>query len=224
MLSVLTVILLLIVLAVLLVLFAAIDIVFEAKGSGLSIEHSVTVHWLVFSRLVSPAKEDDDIPVEVENANKFVSEQVTRQFQKPKKQKKIKKISFSEIVQLFKQLKAPVLRLLDGIIHAVRIPYAKVNIVFGFVDPAYTGMAYGYAWALTGYLACHSETLKIKLVPHFVDRRLDLDMSGKVRIRLYRFIPVILLFILDGNVLRFSWHFLRKSIMKRASKKPSVNL
>ncbi|WMW21886.1 DUF2953 domain-containing protein [Methanolobus mangrovi] len=223
MLSVLVVILLLIILAVLLVLFAAIDIVFEAKGSGTDIEHAVTVHWLLFSRLVSPKEDDDeDIPEEVKDAEKFVTEHVTKHFQKPKKEKKKKKtdMSFSEMVQAFRQLRSPVLRLLKGIIHSIRIPHAKVNVAFGFSDPAYTGMACGYVYALKGYLACHSENLVMQLEPDFVDSRLDLDMSGTVRVRLYRFISVILLFILNWEVLRFSWHFL----IKKDSKKSSVNL
>lgn len=225
MLSVLTVILLLIVLAFLLVLFAAIDVVFEAKGSGLSIEHTVTIHWLLFSKVVSPSKDgdEDDVPVEVENAEKFVTEKVTGYFQKPKKENKEKKsrdLSFSEIVSVFRQLRLPVVRLLEGLIRAVRIPYARINAVYGFPDPAYTGMACGYVYALMGYLACHSGNLKIELEPDFIENRLDLDMSGKVRIRLYRFVPVIMFFILDWNVLLFSWHLIRK----RASKKPSVNL
>ena len=117
MLSVLMVILLLIILAVLLVLFAAIDVVFEAKGSGTDIEHTVTVHWLIFSRLVSPTEEDDeDILEEVKDAEKFVTERVTKHFQKPKKEKKKKKtdMSFSEMIQAFRQLRSPVLAVTEG--------------------------------------------------------------------------------------------------------------
>lgn len=224
MLSILMVILLLIVLAVLLgllVLFTAIDIIFEAKGSGSDIEHSVTVHWLLFSKQVSPTKDDaDDVPDEIKDAEKFVTEKVTGQFQKPKKEKKSRDISFSEILQAFRKLRSPALRLLRGMVHAIRIPYAKVNMIFGFPDPAYTGMVCGYAHALKGYLACHSENLKMQLEPDFIDSRLDLDMKGAVRIRLYRFIIVILFFVLDRNVLRFSWQFL----IKRYSKRSSVNL
>ncbi len=225
MLSALMVILLLIVLAVLLVLlvlFTAIDIIFEAKGSGSDIEHSVTVHWLLFSKQVSPTKdgEDEDIHEEIKEAEKFVTEKVTGQFQKPKKEKKSRDLSFSEILQAFRQLKSPAIKLLQGMIHAIRIPYARVNMVFGFHDPAYTGIAYGYAHALKGYFACHSENLKMQLEPDFIDSRLDLDMKGAVRIRLYRFILVILFFVLDRNVLRFSWQFL----IKRYSKRSSVNL
>ncbi|SFM48041.1 DUF2953 domain-containing protein [Methanolobus profundi] len=230
MLSVLAGILLLIVLAVLLVLIVAIDIVFEAKGSGVSVEHSVTVHWLFFSRIVSPSEDDgsdDDIPEEFKEAEQFVTERVTAHFQGKGSEKKEKKkrtdMSYSEMLQAFRQLRSPVIRLLKGLIYAMRIPYANINVAYGFPDPAYTGMAYGYVHALKGYLARHSNNMDLQLVPDFQETRFDLDMSGTVRIRLYRFIPVILLFILNRNVLRFSWKLLMNKRAGR-SKGPSVNL
>ncbi|MEZ5334479.1 MAG: hypothetical protein R2741_04170 [Methanolobus sp.] len=72
MLSVLTVILLLIVFLVLLVLFAAIDIVFDVKGSGSDVDHSVTVKGCFFKQ-VSPSDEDEgeessDFPDELKDA------------------------------------------------------------------------------------------------------------------------------------------------------------
>ncbi|WP_342306318.1 DUF2953 domain-containing protein [Methanolobus sp. ZRKC5] len=239
MLSVLMVILLLIVLVVLvflLILFTAIDIVFEAQGSGSDIEHRVSVHWLLFSYCISPTddKENEfgskgdqyssisgvDVPEGKGLDKKTVKREVKGGKKEPSKSKKSKDISFSEILQAFRQLRSPAIRLLQGTIHAIRIPYARVNMVFGFPDPAYTGIACGYVHALKGYFACHSDNLKMQLEPDFIDSRLDFDMKGSVRIRLYRFILVILFFVLDRNVLRFSWQF----FINRYSKKSSVNL
>lgn len=233
MLSVLTVILLLIVIAVLLFLVAAIDIVFDAKGSGVSVEHRVTVHWLMFTRILSPSDDEDDrdnkddeIPEELKEAGRFVAESVGSHFQKPeaeikkKKNKKRTDMSYSDMLQAFRQLRSPVVRLLKGIICAMRIHYAKINVVYGFPDPAYTGVACGYACAVKGYLEYHFKNVDMQLEPDFVDSRIDLDMSGTIRLRLYRFIPVILLFILNWNVLRFAWRFL----MDKRSKRSSVNL
>jgi hypothetical protein len=230
MLSVLTVILLLIVFAVLLVLFAAIDVVFDVKGTTSSVQHSVVVHWLLFSKKVSPTDESDkdesnEIPEVIKDAEKVVTEKVTGYFEEEKKEKDKKKkksidISFSEILQAFRQLKSPVFRLLKGLIHAVKVPYARVNAVYGFPDPSYTGIVCGYSYAVMSYLACNFRNLSMQLEPDFVDSRFDLDMSGKIRIRPYRFVPVLLLFILNLNVLRFSWNF----FIKKKSKKTSVNL
>lgn len=239
MLAIFTVILLLIVFFFLLVLFAAIDIVFDVKGSSVSVDHSVTVHWLLFSRQVSPTDEDakeeaSDIPREIKDAEKFVTEKVTGYFEEEKvdkkernKKEKVKTkkdrsidMSFSEMLQAFRQLKSPVIRLMKGLVFAIRLPCANVKAVYGFPDPSYTGMACGYSHALMSYLSCHFRNLNLQLEPDFVGSRFEIDMSGKVRIRLYRFIPVILLFILNRNVLRFSWNFL----MKKKSKKSSVNL
>ncbi|MDY0385819.1 MAG: DUF2953 domain-containing protein [Methanolobus sp.] len=243
MLSALMVILLLLialaVLAVLLILFTAIDIVFEAQGSGSDIEHKVSVHWLLFSYCIHPtedkenefgSKEDQlssisrpDVPELKGLDKKTVKKEVKdgkEEEEEPSKSKRSKDMSFSEILQTFRQLRSPVLRLLQGMARAIRIPYARVNMVFGFSDPAYTGIAYGYAHALKGYFACHSENLKMQLEPDFIDSRLDLDVKGALRIRLYRFVLVILFFVLDRNVLRFSWQF----FIKRHSKRSSVNL
>ena len=240
MLSALMVILLLLialaVLAVLLILFTAIDIIFEAQGSGSDIEHKVSVHWLLFSYCISPTEDKEnefgskgdqyssisepDVPELKGLDKKTVSRKVKDGKEEPSKFKRSKDISFSEILEAFRQLRSPALRLLQGMAHAIRIPYARVNMIFGFHDPAYTGIAYGYAHALKGYFACHSKNLKMQLEPDFIDSRLDLDMKGAVRIRLYRFISVFLFFVLDRNVLRFSWQFL----IKRYSKRSSVNL
>ncbi len=232
MLSVLTVILLLLAITVLLVLFAAIDVVFEVKGSGISVEHNVAVHWLFFSRQVSPA-EDNEIheekghgdPEDVKDAEKFVTEKVTGYFETSKGKKRDKKkkrsvdMSFSEIIQAFRQLRSPVIRMLKGLIHAIKIPYARINAVYGFPDPAYTGVACGYSHALKGYLACNFENLKLQLEPDFTDSRMDLDISGKVSIRLYRLIAVVILFILNWSVIRFSWNF----FIKKKLKKPDID-
>ncbi|WP_340819688.1 DUF2953 domain-containing protein [Methanolobus sp. WCC4] len=223
---VLTVILLLIVIAVLLVLIAAIDIIFEAHGSSVYVEHKVTAHWLIFSRVISPSQDEDEtvdegIPDDVKEAERFVTERVTSYFQGTDEEVKKKKkmdMSFSEALQAFRQLRSPVVRLLKGIIFAMRVPYARINVTYGFPDPAYTGMVCGYACAVTGYLQTHPGNLDLQLEPDFMDSRLDVDMSGTVRIRLYRFIPVILMFILNRNVLRFSWKYLGSRRSKGGSK------
>jgi hypothetical protein len=235
MLSILALILLLIVFLILLVLVAAIDIVFDVKGSGVSVEHTVIVHWLLFSRQVSPELEDeindehsdDDFPEEFKDAEKYVTEKVKDHFQKSDRGKKVKgkkkrsiDMTYSEMIQTFRQLRVPVFRLVRGLIFAIKIPYAKVNAVYGFPDPSYTGVACGYSHALLSYLACHFENLKMNLEPDFVDSRIEFDMSGKLRIRLYRFVPVILKFILNMSVLRFSWSF----FIKKYYRKSSVNL
>jgi hypothetical protein len=188
----------------------------------------------MFSRQVNSSK-DEDLPSEaeeVEKNEKPVSEKVTGHFQgkkkiqgeKREKEKKTKKkaddISFSEILHAFRQLRSPLIRLVKDLVNAIKVPAAKGRVEFGFPDPAYTGMAYGYAHAVKGYLAARSEKLEIQLEPYFLDTKLDIDMSATVRIRLFRFVPVMIFFILNRNVLRFSWHFL----MKRRGRRSSVNL
>ncbi len=226
MLSVLTLVVFLVAIIVLLVLFAAIDVVFEAKGSGLSIEHSVKVHWLVFSRKVYPENGTYGSPDGNGYTEGPVNEQMKSHSEEAEKQKKNKKdkkkkkwsiyLSFSEMLQIFRQLRLPVIRLIRGLIYAIRVPAARINAVYGFGDPAYTGMVCGYTHALQGYLAPHSENMRVRMEPDFIDTRLDLDMSGTVRIRPYRFIPVIINFVLDRDVLRFSWKFLKKGLSKRS--------
>nr|WP_321496804.1 DUF2953 domain-containing protein [uncultured Methanolobus sp.] len=235
MLLALTVILLLIVCLVVLVLVAAIDIVFDVKGSGVSVEHTVFVHWLLFSRQVSPELEDsagnehsdDDFPKELKDAEKYVTEKVKSHFQESDSEKKEKgkkkrslDMSYSEMILAFRQLRVPVTRFIKGLICAVKVPYARVNAVYGFPDPSYTGIACGYSHALMAYLGCKFENLKMNLEPDFVNSRIEFDMSGKLRIRLYRFIPVFLKFVLNMSVLRFSWGI----FIKKYYRKSSVNL
>ncbi|WMW23959.1 DUF2953 domain-containing protein [Methanolobus sediminis] len=228
MLSILTVILLLIVFLVLLVLFAAIDVVFNVKGTGVSVEHTVVVHWLLFSRQVSPELEDevndghsdDDFPEEFKDAEKYVTEKVKGHFQESGEKEKKKKsidMTYSEMIRTFRQLRTPVIRFIKGLIYAIKIPYARVNAVYGFPDPSYTGIACGYSHALMAYLACNFENLRVNLEPDFVDSRIEFDMSGKFRIRLYRFIPVILRFVFNRSVLSFSWSFFIKKYYRKSS-------
>ncbi|MEZ5334480.1 MAG: hypothetical protein R2741_04175 [Methanolobus sp.] len=126
-------------------------------------------------------------------------------------------MSFSEMLDAFRQLREPVIRLLKGLIRAIKVPYAKIDAVYD-LRPVIYGIACGYSYAVMSYLHCHVKNLKMYLEPDFVESRLDLDVAGKIRIRPYRFIPVFLLFILNRNVLRFSWNF----IIKRSPKKTSV--
>ena len=235
MLSVITVILLLIVFLVLLVLVAAIDVVFDVKCSGVSVEHTVFVHWLLFSRQVSPElgdsagneHSDDDFPKELKDAEKYVTEKVKSHFQESDSENKEKgkkkrslDMTYSEMILAFRQLRLPVFKLLKGLVCAIKIPDARVNAVYGFPDPSYTGIACGYSHALMAYLGSNFENLKMSLEPDFVDSRIEFDMSGKLRIRLYRFIPVILKFVFDKSVLRFSWSI----FIKKYHRKSSVNL
>ncbi|SDF44383.1 Protein of unknown function [Methanolobus vulcani] len=230
MLSILTVILLLIVFLVLLVLFAAIDVVFDMKGSGVSVEHTVVVHWLLFSRQVSPEPEDevndehsnDDFPEEFKDAEKYVTEKVKGHFQESGEKEKTKKkksidMTYSEMIQTFRQLRAPVIRFIKGLVCAIKIPDARVNAVYGFPDPSYTGIACGYSHALMAYLKCNFKNLRMNLEPDFVESKIEFDMSGKLRIRLYRFIPVILKFVFNMSVLRFSWSFFIKKYYRKSS-------
>jgi hypothetical protein len=225
------VILLLIVFLVLLVLVAAIDIVFDVKGCGVSVEHTVIVHWLLFSRQVSPEQEDEDAEQdgdfsnEFKDAEKHITEKVKGHFQESGKKEKTKKkksldMTYSEMIQTFRQLKVPVVRFIKGLICAIKIPYARVNAVYGFADPSYTGIACGYSHALMAYLACNFENLKMNVEPDFVDSRIEFNMSGKLRIRLYRFIPVILKLVFNRAIVSFSWSF----FIKKYYRKSSVNL
>ncbi|WP_407355338.1 DUF2953 domain-containing protein [Methanolobus sp. WCC5] len=222
--AVIVLLLLFLLLLLLLVLFAAFDVFFRVKGSDNFLEHEIYVRWLMFSRQVNSSR-GYGLPAEEEEVGKNekpVSEKVTGDFQgkkkikgeKRKKEKKTKKkaddISFSDVLQAFRQLRSPLIRLVKGIVNAIKIPAAKARIGFGFPDPAYTGMAYGYAHAMKGYLASRSEKLEIQLEPYFLDTKLDIDMSATVRIRLFRFVPVMIFFILNRNVLHFSWYFLMK--------------
>jgi hypothetical protein len=226
MLSILTVILLLIVFLVLLVLVAAIDVVFDVKGSAVSVEHTVIIHWLLFSRQVSPEQEnkdsDNDFPDEFKDAEKYVTEKVKGHFQEAGKKEKVKKkksidMTYSEMIQTFRQLRVPVFRLLKGLVCAIKIPDARVNAVYGFPDPSYTGIACGYSHALMAYLKCNFKNLRMNLEPDFVESKIEFDMSGKLRVRLYRFIPVILKFVLNMSVLRFSWSFFIKKYYRKSS-------
>ncbi|MBP1907838.1 DUF2953 domain-containing protein [Methanolobus bombayensis] len=232
MLSILTFILLLIVFLVLLVLFAAIDVVFDIKGSGVSVEHSVIVHWLLFSRQVSPELENEDkykndsssdeFSNEVKDAENFVTEKVKGHFQESEKKKKEKKkksidMTYSEMIKAFRKLRNPIFLFIKGLICSVKIPDARINAVYGFPDPSYTGVACGYSHALIAFMASNFENLKMDLVPDFVDEKIEFDMSGKLRIRLYRFIPVILRFVFNRSVLSFSWGFFIKKYYRKSS-------
>ncbi|MDG6243115.1 MAG: DUF2953 domain-containing protein [Methanolobus sp.] len=240
MLSVQAVIVLLLVfllLLLMLVLFAAFDVMLRVKGSDKFPEHEIHVRWLIFSRQVISSTAED-LPaegVEVEKTGKIekiVSEKVTGYFKgkksksknKNKKEEKSKEetenISFSEILEIFRQLRSPLIRLVKGLVNAIKIKSLSGRIEFGFQDPAYTGMAYGYAHAVKGYLAYRSEKMEVQLEPYFMDSKLDLDVSATVSVRLFRFVPVMVFFILNRNVLRFSWQFL----IKKRSRRSSVNL
>lgn len=227
MLYVLMMITLLIAFIVLLVLFAAIDILFELESSGSSAEHNISIHWLLFSRQLSPAdkEEGDDKHRESKDEEKRLKEKLNSLSEKEKKGKDTKKkkspdMSLPEIFRAYRQLKSPAIRLIKGIIYAIRIPYARINAVYGFADPAYTGMACGYSYAAMSCLGSRFKNLSLRLEPDFTGIRLEYYMSGTIRIRLYRFIPAILLFVFNRNVLQFSWNF----FIKNKSKKSGVNL
>ncbi|WP_462272570.1 DUF2953 domain-containing protein [Methanohalophilus sp.] len=80
---------------------------------------------------------------------------------------------------------------------------------YGFDDPAYTGILFGFLHAALGIVKRSCPQCNYQIVPCFNNEILEIAVSGSFHIRLYRFIPGILRFISRKVVIRNLWISLR---------------
>jgi hypothetical protein len=107
-------------------------------------------------------------------------------------------------------LLSPVLRLVEDVLKAIHISEIKLNILYGLDNPADTGMASGYVYALRGYLNTQYERIRLYAEPTFTEEKMDMHMLADVSFRVVSLLPALVTFLLNRDVRRVSWALIRK--------------
>lgn len=205
------VILLIFTIIVLLFLFAAIDIFIDVIKEGPNIHHVLHVKWLFISHVLKDKERSGDESYEPNVAELDELDELDISRSNEDKGEKSSKFKWNvrESIAAFKMIIKPVVKLLEGILSCIDIHSFKCDLLFGFDDPANTGIAYGYIHALKGYLLHRCSKIELDVEPVFIEGRLDFIAVANIRIRIVNLIPVLFAFIFNRNVLRVSWAYLR---------------
>ena len=212
----------LLVILLLLVLFVSFHVLLELDKQGRKFQYRILIKWLFLSYSVKPEKfigrgkapKEEAIPKE-RPAEKPVETPVPvkeekREVKEEKKVKEPQRWTFSNVVNLIRLLAVPVIRLLEGILKTINIHKLKMNLWFGFDDPADTGMILGYLYALRGCLEYQYERVRLYAEPNFMELVLDFHVIGDVKFRIANLLPPLMKFVFSRNVLRASWALIRK--------------
>ncbi|WP_406660175.1 DUF2953 domain-containing protein [Methanolobus sp. ZRKC3] len=223
--------LILLLILILLILFAAIDIFIEVEKEGTRMQHLIRVKWLFISHVLKDDTSSKELS-STEASEKSVSEKESRvdpgsesEFESSsrKRYSDLRSV-IREGIAALKMLIKPVLKLLEGLVSVVHIHQLKCKLRFGFDDPAHTGIAYGYSHALKGYLFHKCRKAELDVEPVFIDEVMDILAIAHFRLRIASLIPVILGFILNRNVLRVSWAYIRNRSRNKKIRARTVNI
>ena len=237
---ILEIIILLLALLILLVLFVSFHVQLEADKTGKQGYYKVIIKWLFLSYTVNtrmmggpdePARGEiigENVPCKVREGaqpkawEKDLSEgkilgAESAEGQKPAdediiglEEEEEKKWTLRKMVNLARMLLSPVLRLVEDVLKAIHISEIKFNILYGFDNPADTGIASGYVYAFRGYLNTQYERIRLYAEPTFTQEKMDMHMLADVSFRVVSLLPALVTFLLNRDVRRVSWALIRK--------------
>ncbi|AFV24140.1 hypothetical protein Mpsy_1934 [Methanolobus psychrophilus R15] len=220
---ILEIIILLLALLILLVLFASFHVLLEADKTGKQAYYKVIIKWLFLSYTVNtrmiggpdePARGEiigENVPCKVrEGAQSTEDQKPADEDIMGLEEEEGKKWTFRKIVNLARMLLSPVLRLVEDVLKAIHISEIKFNILYGLDNPADTGMASGYVYALRGYLSTQYERIRLYAEPTFTEEKMDMHMLADVSFRVVSLLPALMTFLLNRDVRRVSWALIRK--------------
>ncbi len=237
---ILEIIILLLALLILLVLLVSFHVLLEADRTGKQASYKVMIKWLFLRYTINTGmKGGPDEPAGGEIIGKTVPCRVresapSRKWEKDVSEGKIlgawpteaqktadeeiiglkeegkKKWTFRKIVNLARMLLSPLLRLVEDVLKAIHIAEIKCNILYGFDNPADTGIASGYVYAVRGYLNTQYERVRLYAEPTFTEEKMDMHMLADVSFRIVNLLPALVTFIMNRDVRRISWALIRK--------------
>lgn len=121
-----------------------------------------------------------------------------------------KKWTFGKIVHVARMLFNPILKLVEDVLKQINISEIKCNLLYGFDNPADTGIASGYVYALRGYLHHQYDRIRLYAEPTFVEQKMDVHMLADISFRIASLLPALVTFLLNRDVRRVSWALIRK--------------
>lgn len=121
-----------------------------------------------------------------------------------------KKWTFGKIVHLARMLFHPILQLVEDVLKKIHISEIKCNLLYGFDNPADTGIVSGYVYALRGYLHTQYDRIRLYAEPTFVEEKMDVHMLADISFRIASLVPAVVTFLLNRDVRRVSWALIRK--------------
>ena len=216
---------LVIMLLVFLVLFCAIDLIVDLNKRDKDISGRIVIKWLFlsYSKVFYPSDPGSSVSKkEREAGNKEEMEKsghvsvrhgetepegkITNESKSTKKKKQLKAKDF---IKIYYDIKKPLLRFFKGTMCNLRSRCGRCDVAFGLPDPADTGILCGFLFGVFGSLHHYWQDFSYFLEPRFDDQVLDLELMADVQVRIYRFIPILVLFALDRGVLRTGWLLVR---------------
>ena len=142
----------------------------------------------------------------------FFGRHIIRLQEKPRK---IKEIAGSRQIKKSKKmphlrdiyyLSRPMLRLFKDFIYCFRVKNLDIDITFGLVDPAYTGILTGIIYSMVGSLKGGNN---IRWTADFERPVLEWNIIAKVAITPIQMLPPITRFITNGQVLKTGFRIIR---------------
>lgn len=121
-----------------------------------------------------------------------------------------KKWTIGKIVHLARMLFHPILKLVEDVLKKIHISEIKCNLLYGFDNPADTGIVSGYVYALRGYLHTQYDRIRLYAEPTFVEEKMDVHMLADISFRIASLVPAVVTFLLNRDVRRVSWALIRK--------------
>ncbi|MCQ6962490.1 DUF2953 domain-containing protein [Methanolobus chelungpuianus] len=120
------------------------------------------------------------------------------------------KWTFGKVVHLARMLFHPILQLVEDVLKKIHISEIKCNLLYGFDNPADTGIVSGYVYALRGYLHAQYDRIRLYAEPTFVEEKMDVHMLADISFRIASLVPAVMTFLLNRDVRRISWALIRK--------------
>lgn len=199
----------LVVVLIALVLFAAFDLILDIRLDENGFSRKFNVRWMGISRTIKLEGEEKmpekEIPGKKEKKDKKKGKK-----EKKEKKKKWGREDVSWYLGIVRDVERPLIKLVSGLIHSVRIHNFSFDLEFGLPDPADTGMACGFLHPLLSSIKHRCRVCRYWIEPRFDDVALEFHLLATIRLRPYSLIPPVMGFVLNGKVLRSGWKLFRR--------------
>ena len=120
--------------------------------------------------------------------------------EKPKKKEDIKKPGKIPPIRDISNLVGPLYRLFKDLVRTLRLKYFDVDVTFGLLDPAHTGMLTGFLHSIPGSLQARHN---ISFTPDFTKPILEWYLKAKVTVIPIRLLLPVMRFAANRQILKF---------------------
>ena len=192
-----SIIFLIILLAVAILLFPVTISVNSTRSAG-KIKGNIQLFWIMAGLVYAFEERRLEIRILNRCIIRHTSTEPQEHIKKPKEIKKHRKIPQVKDILI---LAEPLLRLFRDVIRAFRTKYFDMDITFGLVDPAITGILTGFMHAVRGSSGMGRN---IRFAPDFTGEVLDWNLRAKASVTPFIIVVSLVKFASDRKVLKLA--------------------